>query len=114
PGPGYGFPVRWQLEASDDPSFSEPTVIVDHTGDDFPNPGSQPVVVPADDLEARYVRLTSTRLFSHSNRNLLALGEMMVLQGNRNLAAGLSPEAIRGSESEESPPRWSKMNLVDG
>lgn len=114
PGPGYGFPVRWRVEAADEPGFSEPTVLVDHTGVDFPNPGSFPVVVPAEDLEARYIRLTATRPFSHSNRNLLALGEIMVLQGNRNLAAGLPPEAIRGSESDESPPRWSKANLVDG
>lgn len=107
----YGFPVNWRLELADDASFEEPVVVADYTTRDFPNPGIYPVNVPVNGIFAQFVRLTVTRL----HNDVLALGEMMVLQGNRNLAADLNAgEAIRTKDSDENPPRWSVGNLVDG
>lgn len=124
-GAGYGFPVRWRVEVSDDGGFEEEhRVLADHTGEDFPNPRRYPVVIPAGGLETRYVRLTATALWTAEGRSLLALGELMVLQGGRNLVAGippagLPPDAIRTTasgvpDSDESAPTWQRSNLVDG
>jgi signal transduction histidine kinase len=116
-GAGYGFPVRWRLEVSDDPGFEEELrVLADHTGENFPNPRRFPVVIPAEGVVTRYVRLTATALWTFEGRALLALGELMVLQGGRNLAAALPADSIRpsGNDSDESPPAWRRTNLVDG
>lgn len=113
-GEGYGFPVRFRVEVSDDPGFEESRVLADHTGEDFPNPRRFPVVIPAEDVQTRYVRLTATDLWTSGGRSLLALGELMVLQGGRNLAAGLPTEAVRATDSDEAPPTWGRANLVDG
>ena len=114
PGPGYGFPVRFRVEAATDPGFEEPRLLADHSSGDFPNPRRFPVVIPAEGVQARYVRLTATGLWSQNGRSLLALGEMMVLQGVRNLAAGLPAEAIRVTDSDDAPPTWDRRWLVDG
>ena len=116
-GAGYGFPVRWRVEVSDDPGFEEELrVLMDHTGEDFVNPRRFPVVIAAEGVQTRYVRLTATKLYNNEGRSLLALGEMMVLHGGRNVAAGLPPGAIRpdANDSDEAPPTWGRTNLVDG
>lgn len=115
-GAGYGFPVRWRVEVSDDPGFEEMRILADHTGQDFPNPRRYPVVIPAEGVATRYIRLTATALWTSEGRSLLALGEIMVLQGDRNVAAGLPRRQIvsGGDDSDEDPPTWSRSNLVDG
>jgi len=117
-GAGYGFPVRWRVEVSDVPGFEEELrVLADYTGADFPNPRRFPVVIGAPEgLVTRYVRLTATALWTSEGSSLLALGEIMVLQGGRNLAVGLRPEAIRpgANDADETPPVWSRGNLMDG
>src|SRR5487761_1471171 len=59
---GYGFPVRFRLEASEDPSFKTVRTIADHTSVDFPNPNDVIVQFPNGGKQARYVRLTATKL----------------------------------------------------
>ena len=116
-GAGYGFPVRWRLEVSDDPGFEDPLVVREDPGQDFPNPRRFPVVVPMPPgLITRYVRFTATRLWTSEGRSLLALGEVMALQGGRNVAAGLPRKQIIsvGDDSDEDPPSWGRSNLVDG
>lgn len=44
---GYGFPRRFRVEVSDDPTFTTSTVVADHTRADFPNPGHTPVSLVA-------------------------------------------------------------------
>lgn len=112
-GGGYGFPVRWRLEVADEASFEDAVVLADHTAEDFPNPGVWPVQVKAGEVSGRYVRLTAVKLWSRGWRSLLAMGELMVLQGGRNLAASLPPEAIRVSDADEIPWSWTPENLVD-
>ena len=114
PGAGYGFPVRWRVEVADEPSFEDAVLVADQTGTDFPNPGPWPVSVELDEgISARYVRVTAVKLWERHGRSLLALGELMVLQGTRNLAAGLPREAIRVTDTDETPRNWSVLNLVD-
>ncbi len=114
PGAGYGFPVRWRVEVSDETSFDEAVVLAEHTGSDFPNPGFWPVAAGlGEPVHGRFVRLTAVRMWERHGSSLLALGELMVLQQGRNLAAGLPREAIRVSDTDETLPDWSVMNLVD-
>lgn len=115
PGAGYGFPVRWRVEVAEEASFEDAVLLADRTGADDPNPGLWPVTAwPEEPVHGRFVRLTATKLWERNGRSLLALGELMVLQGGRNLAAGLPRESIRVTDTDETPRNWSVLNLVDG
>src|SRR5262249_40247165 len=39
--PGFGFPVRFRVEASDDADFHTSHTLADHTVADYPNPGDE-------------------------------------------------------------------------
>ncbi len=106
----YGFPKRFRVDVSDDASFGEFTPLFVHTDDDFPPPGVAPVVIPAD-CKARYIRVTVTKPAEENNTFFVALGELMALQGNRNIALG---GAVGSSDSVNLPPRWEQSNLTDG
>jgi len=111
-GAGFGFPVRFKVEASDDASFAGGvTMLEDQTGADVPNPGVTPrELKPA--VRARYLRFTATRLAPRQNDFIFALGEVLVLDGDgRNLALGAE---VTSSDSIEAEPRWTRKNLTDG
>jgi len=112
--PGYGFPVRYRVEVSDSADHAGRTVIADQTTADFPNPGALPVYLSCTGHRARFVRLTATRLFRDGDRALLAMGEIMLLQGKRNLAARLSRGDFNYSRTLGALPVWGLSNLVDG
>src|SRR5512146_1123381 len=59
---GYGFPMRFRIEASDDSAFASPRLIADRRGADFPDPLDEITDFGAGGIEARYVRLTATLL----------------------------------------------------
>ncbi len=42
-GAGFGFPVRFKVEVSDDVTFARAAVVADHISVDFPNPGLAPM-----------------------------------------------------------------------
>lgn len=75
--PGAGFPVRYRVEASDDPTFATATTVVDRTAADQPNPGTQPVDVPAS-VTARYIRVTATKLACNGTSCTFRLAELGV------------------------------------
>ncbi len=108
--PGFGFPVRFRLEISNDEKFSAPTIIADHTGADFANPGDTAVVVPAGGHTGRFIRLTAERLWKRTDDFVFALAEMQVMARSTNLAAGSAVSAFDSIEGG----RWSRQFLVDG
>jgi len=120
-GAGFGFPLRYRIEAANDPEFGEKVFsIQDNDSADVPNPGLAPqsVVVCgclSDDgspVKARYVRVTATRLAPRQNDFIFALAELSVLNAaGENLAQGAKVTAL---DSIEAPIRWQKKNLVDG
>ena len=61
---GQSFPLRFRIEASEDPSFSTRLPIVDFTQSDFPDPQDNITQFAGHGVSARYVRLTATRLRS--------------------------------------------------
>lgn len=105
----YGFPRRFRVDASDDASFSSFTPLFVHTDDDFPPPGIAPVVVPAG-CTARYLRVTVTKPAEENHTFFVALGELIALQDNRNIALG---GAVKASDSVNILPRWHTHNLTD-
>ena len=120
-GGGFGFPVRFKVEASDDPTFKTGVTLIWRKHDatfmnDFKNPGLTPFETgTADDDGAmgRYIRVTAVKLAERKNDYIFALSEMEVFADKTgpNLAAGRPVIAL---DSIEAAPRWQKENLTDG
>jgi mono/diheme cytochrome c family protein len=112
-GAGFGFPVRFKVEVSDDPEFKRNvSVIADRTAADVPNPGVAAQTFPAGGAKGRYVRVTATKLASRQNDYNFALAELEAFDAaEKNLAAGATVTAL---DSIEAPIRWRKANLTDG
>lgn len=112
-GAGFGFPVRYRIEASDDPTFASGTrVLVDQTQQDVPNPGTAPQSTPVPNLHARFVRLTATKLALRADDYILAMAELQVLGPRGENYA--STATITALDSIEAPVRWRQSNLNDG
>ena len=108
---GYGFPVRFRVEISAVPDFSPGEIVANLTAEDFPHPGVLPVVVNAAGRPARFVRVTVVKTQPGHDEGMAALGELMVLSGPRNVAAG---RPVQASASYRSVPAWLARNLTDG
>ena len=109
---GFGFPVRFRVEASADAEFRrDVALLLDHTAADFPNPGIRPVVVEGKGSSARYLRITAVRLAPRQNDYNFALSEVRVFDSSERL---LTATEVTSLNSVEVPPRWSRANLIDG
>jgi len=111
PGPGFGFPLRFRVETSDDAAFSEPRLIAAFDDADFSNPGNAPIFLPAPGAAGRFVRITATRLWPRGDLALFALGEVFVLHGGLDIAAGAP---VTASDSYDNAPTWEPANATDG
>jgi DUF1680 family protein len=93
-GNNQGFPVRFKIEASDDPQFKVSQLIGDYTGADCPNPGDKITQYPARGVKARYVRLTVTRLRARKPDVFdFAIAKIDVLSRGKDIAQGCSVTA---------------------
>lgn len=112
-GAGFGFPVRFKIEASDDATFATGvTILVDRTAADVANPGTTLQQVDVANVTARFVRMTATRLAPRQNDFIFALAELGVFDAEgKNVALSATVTAL---DSIEAPVRWGKKNLVDG
>jgi hypothetical protein len=122
--PGFGFPLRFKVEISDDATFQQAELVADHTPADFANPGDQIVRFDLNPSggrkspeherkspeKARYVRVTATRLWQRTNDFVFALAELQVEAGGKNVARGATVTALDSIEAG----RWSTKHLVDG
>ncbi|MEQ1750424.1 MAG: DUF1549 domain-containing protein, partial [Prosthecobacter sp.] len=120
-GGGFGFPVRFKIEVSDDPAFKTGVTLVWRKHDatfmnDFANPGLKPFETGTavdDGVTGRFVRLTAVKLAPRANDYIFALAEMEVYDSKTgpNLAVG---KPVTSLDSIEAAPRWRKANLTDG
>jgi len=118
-GAGFGFPVRFKVEVSDDPEFRQGAALVWKRHDetfmrDFLNPGVAPFSTGGakGDFHARYVRVTATKLAPRKSDFIFALAELQVLdESGKNVALGAK---VTAQDSIEAAPRWAAANLVDG
>ncbi|MDA1274642.1 MAG: DUF1549 domain-containing protein [Verrucomicrobia bacterium] len=112
-GAGFGFPVRFKIEVSNDGDFAQrANRVLDHTGADVTNPLTEPQTVELGGVEARFVRVTATKLALRKDDFIFAVGELSVIDENGKNAALNAP--VTALDSIETPPRWQRKNLVDG
>ncbi len=105
---GYGFPVRFKLEIFDEQDRAQ--VIMDRTTEDYPNPRCFPVVARFAPRTVKRVRFTATDPWAVDGPEILALAEMLVLSGTRNLALDAT---VTSSSSRNAPRAWTRTNLID-
>jgi hypothetical protein len=113
PVKGFGFPIRFRIEGSDDADFPTAKVIVDHTSADYANPGHAPVPFAAGGVTARYVRVTATRLWNRRGGDrpyCFALAQLEVISAGKNVALKAKVTAQDSVETSE----WASVNLTDG
>ena len=111
---GFGFPLRFTVEGSDDAAFTQPQRIADYSAADFPNPGDRRVVLPAQGLAVRYVRVTAGKLWPRypDKAFVFALAEMEVISRGINVARERSvTESAPLGQGDE---LWAPQYLVDG
>ncbi len=114
---GYLFPVRFKIEVARKWDFSDAVTVADETGADIPNPGGEPRLYCFDQVSARHVRLTVTRLAERKEGGFaFALGRVQVLSkyegwptARQDVAQLASvPSALDSVETDG----WSVTNLV--
>jgi len=109
--PGFLFPVRYLIDTSDTLDFSHPTLAVDRTSEDQPNPGTEPVTLGFPDVTGRYVRLLVTKLAAREpGVHAFALAEMQVLEGDALLSHGAPVIPLDSIEASG----WGARMLTDG
>ena len=112
-GAGFGFPVRFKVEVSNDAAFkSSVSLVANFTKSDFANPGVTPVRVDGKEANAKFIRITATRLAERKKDYIFALAELRIFDaGGKNVASGAK---VTAKDSIEAPSRWRRANLVDG
>ena len=111
-GDGFGFPVRFKIEASNDPEFkSGVSLVADRTGEDVANPGISAVEFETS-TRARHLRVTATTLASRKDGYMFALAELQALDAAGHDAAAKA--AVSSLDSIEAPGAWSRAYLNDG
>ena len=110
---GFGFPVRFKIEASNDPEFRQPIPMADLTAADYPNPGNESRAFAASSIHGRYVRITATKLWNRKSGLkpfCFALAELEVISAGTNIAL---KAPVRAMDSVEGAG-WSLPLLTDG
>ena len=105
------FPLRFKVEVADNRDFGNARIVVDQTGEDFPNPRNNSCRFQFPAITARYVRLTVSRLARWDGQDYgVALGGLAVFDGPSSIGIGAGVDCSDSLESE----LWSKKFLVDG
>jgi len=104
-----GFPHYFKIEASNSPDMSGATTLADHTVTP-PNIWLRKLDFPVKAVSARYLRLTATQLRAIGGIHCLALSQIAVLSGGKNVAAHAR---VTASDSIEIPP-FSAAAVTDG
>ncbi len=108
--PGFLFPLRFQVELADQPDFADGRIVIDHTGADVPNPGTNAPSYPFTATRAQFVRLRVTQLPRRDGTNFaFALAELQVLSGGQPVSPGAKATALDTIESGG----WSLTHLTD-
>ncbi len=107
--PGFLFPVEFQILGAEQEDFSD-AVVLWATQGPFPNPGANPVTLPAKG-KARYVRLRATRLAERNPGFFgIALAEFEVHRGGKPISQGSRAWSKDAVETAD----WSPRFLTDG
>lgn len=113
-GAGFGFPVRYRIESSDDADFKTAIRLLhDATQADQANPKDREITIDIGGAPIRFLRVTATKLALRKADYIFAIGELEAIGGDsqENLALG---STVTSLDSIEALPRWAMANLVDG
>ena len=110
---GFGFPLRFRVEASNTADFQAPSVIADQTAADYPSPGIKPVVFAVNTVTARYVRVTATKLWLRDAAITGKAAYAFALHSIEVESAGKASAIadVTAKDSVESP-EWGKAALT--
>ncbi|MGO9914980.1 MAG: DUF1553 domain-containing protein [Isosphaeraceae bacterium] len=108
--PGFGFPPRFRVELSNEPSFIHAEEVAAESRPDHLGYEDEPYVIRPGARMARYVRVTATRLWKRLDDYVFALAELEVISGSVNRARKANVSALDSIEAG----RWGRGNLVDG
>ena len=129
-GAGFGFPVRFLLEAEIAPAEtglekaaldrdgSQPVweTVFDSSEVNFPNPGLDALSIDCDLQRVTRVRMTASRLAPRKGDFILALAEIQLWSsvGSDVQPVNIATQGtVTALDSIEAAPRWRKTNLVD-
>jgi len=107
----YAFPRRFRVDASDVSDFAEFQPLCETDDADFNAVGGLPLVIETPNAKGRFLRVTVNGMSKVAERWTFALAEIIVLQGNKNLALN-STVNMRGTNQLR--PNWHTEYLVDG
>lgn len=114
---GYGFPIRYRVEGSNDADFKEGVrLLSDMSSSDQPNPGVETVYVDVGPPAIRYIRVAATKLpprLPFKSDFIFALGELEVLNNFGEINFALSKEVTASDQIDDSE-HWRPDYLVDG
>ena len=109
---GFGFPARFKIEISSEPSFEQSTLTVEHWEVDYPNPGNKTVMFSVPQVEGRYVKFIGTGFGQTSTgpTRAFALAELEVLSQGKAVSYGSTVHASIPTDVE----LHTTDELVDG
>jgi signal transduction histidine kinase len=110
--PGFAFPTRFRVEADNDPAFAHPTVLLDASAADYPNPGNNPVTIPVANITARYVQIVMLAPGGGIQLKRYGLSEIEVYADGVNVAR--TATATAAPDPYERSKNWPVAQLNDG
>ncbi|MBI5689864.1 MAG: family 78 glycoside hydrolase catalytic domain [Verrucomicrobia bacterium] len=108
-----GFPLRFKVEVAEQADFADAKILADYSSRNFAisrRATAQTLPAPAGGLRGRFVRLVTSQLKRDGAACYLALSQLEVIAGGRNVAAG---RPVAASDSLEDKT-WSRVALTDG
>ena len=115
---GFGFPRKLEITVSETAAPEDPDKSLIVAALDFRNPGHNPVDISFEPTLGRYVRIEATELWKayDSYPAFLALSEVEVLSGGKNVAEGRPVRSSDGMMNLIAPGGriWSSAALSDG
>jgi signal transduction histidine kinase len=85
--PGFRFPAQFRVELASRADFSDAQALFDSAGEDFPNPGNNPVTIPAHGRRGRHVRVVMIKSETPSKPEF-SLSELEVQAGGHLASLG--------------------------
>ena len=111
-----GLPLGFVIEAANTPDFANAAIIADHRQKPFVYASTKDkttvptFAAPGAGVAGRYVRILTTQLRRDGAQHYLALSQIEIVAGGRNVAAGA---AVTAKDSLETAP-WSVASVTDG
>jgi signal transduction histidine kinase len=106
----YGLPARFRIEVSAAGGEQGWTALYDRTDRSLQTPGGNVQCFRADGVQARYLRVSASRLREWTGECVMALGELQAYAGDDNVAFGAKGLAEESLEDAE----WGLAGLTDG